>query len=82
MLKADGFVFHRPCTPQTGDVAGDSTSVESKPKGSKEPTLAVARAVIVKYLADKPRVAAYQWPPKSRPILRHRHEDVREVFRD
>lgn len=75
VLRGGGFIFHRPCPPQIGIVVIDSKSIESKPKGSKEPTLAVARNVIAKYLADKPAVVTYQWPPKARSVRRYWNDD-------
>src|SRR5437879_1969983 len=67
VLKGDGYTFHRPCQPQEGDsVVEEIESIEAKPKGAKEPSLAVALEVVEKFLEGKQRVSVYQWPPVSR----------------
>lgn len=71
VLEGDGFRFHRPCpdpTPAPGSESAAALldSIEAKPKGAKEPTLAAALAVVRGYLEGRPRVTVYEWPTKRR----------------
>lgn len=79
VLEGRGYRFHRPCPPREPGDGDLIESVEAKPKEAGEPTVEIAYEVVERFLADKERVAVYQWPPKARtPWHRWRDDDFED----
>lgn len=75
VLVGDGYRFHRPCgEPDPRPEIDEMNSIEAKPKGRKEPTLAEANEILTAYLNGRPVVDVYQWPARVRPT-RYRWDD-------
>lgn len=69
VIRGRGYTFHRPA-PQPADPEGvdDLGQVEAKPKSSRELGVREAFRIAEEYLAGKPALAVYEWPPQiSRP---------------
>jgi len=76
VLASEGYRFHRPCPPEIvpAEVQADVTAlsiaaIEAKPKEANEPRLVDARYTINAYLADRPHVECYTWPPRERLVI-------------
>ena len=80
VLRGEGYTFHRPCPAQIGVVPDRVPSIEAKPKGAREPSLAVAFEVVERFLEDKEIASVYQWPPKAKASRRRywRDEDCED----
>lgn len=79
LLVGDGYSFHRPCPAQSGDVQVRD-GIEAKPKGAKEPTLAVAFEVVERFLEGRPQVSIFQWPRRAR--VRYEFDDWEDDFEE
>jgi hypothetical protein len=77
VLKGQGYTFHRPCPPRDDVGVPELNDIEAKPRDAKEPRLKDALHTITGYLADKPAVKCYTWPPPERDTRtrRPRRED-------
>jgi len=80
LLAGDGYSFHRPCAAQSGEVQVRD-DIEAKPKGAKEPTMAVAFEVVERFLEGKPQVSVFQWPRRVR-VRYEREADEYDEFNE
>jgi hypothetical protein len=72
VLRGEEFTFHRTCPAPIQVI---ESTIEAKPKGAKELTLSLAYKMVEDYLAGKPTVEVYQWPPTYRPRRRFYDDD-------
>lgn len=76
VLEGEGYRFHRPCPqPDDPETVILLESIESKPKGSKEPTIETAFEVVQRFLAGKERIAVYEWPARTNRRSRYYHDE-------